>query len=247
MKRALIALGIVSKISAGFGQTPDKPLAFEVAMVKASTDVGSGTHDRSTPGTLWERNQTLRDLIQLAFNVKDYQVSGGPKWIASDRYDIDGKANFPAKDPELFRMLQTLLEERFKLAVHRETKPYTGYALVVVKGGFKMKPVVDTGHPTSNSHNGTLVATSMPLARFTQWLARRLDGPVVDATGVSAVFDFKLEFSEARSPAPATDPADAKSPPLLTALEEQLGLKLEPRKVPVEMIVVDRAEKPVEN
>src|SRR5579872_6877292 len=108
---AWIGLGIACSVASAFGQTPAKPLAFEAASLKPSKEIGS--HDKTTVGAMTERGQTLRNLIEVAYRVKEFQVIGGPKWMDADRYDVDGKSAGPAEDPELFRMLQTLLAERF--------------------------------------------------------------------------------------------------------------------------------------
>ena len=247
MKFAWIAIGFVS---AAVGQTP--PPAFEAASVKASNE--TQWQDKTNPGLMVEHGATLRNLITLAFGVKDDQVSGGPKWMDSDRYDIDAKAAGPAKDPELFRMLQTLLADRFHLEIHRETKPFPGYALLVSRGGIRAKAAADPVHPESQSHNGSLVAKAIPMGRFAQWLSRRISAPVVDATGLSAPFDFTLQWDSTtdRAGLPNTlenapTAADPRAQPLYIAIQEQLGLRLEPRNVPMEMIEVARAEKPTLN
>src|ERR1700678_2833080 len=119
-------------------QTPAAPPAFEVASVKVSHEPPDSNASKITLGTVWMRNMTLRASIGEAYNVKELQVLGGPKWLDSERYDIDAKSAGPAHGPELMAMLQTLLAERFQLALHRETKVASGYALVVSKAGLKM-------------------------------------------------------------------------------------------------------------
>jgi uncharacterized protein (TIGR03435 family) len=173
-------------------------------------------------------------------------VTGGPKWMDSDRYNINAKAAGPAKDPELLLMLRTLLVERFKLEVHRQSKPVSGYALVVAKSGLKIKPVEDTGNDSTSSHGGSLTAKGVSMARLSDWLARRLNAPVVDATGVPGVFNFKLEWTPEET-SPGTPSSAGPDFSLVAALQEQVGVKLEARKVSMELIVVERAEKPSEN
>jgi uncharacterized protein (TIGR03435 family) len=225
---------------------------FEVASVKASTS--NGAQDKTTPGTLIESGETLRQLVTVAFQVKDFQVTGGPGWMDTDRYDIVAKASGPANDELLFRMLQSLLEERFHLRAHRESKPFPGRALVVAKNGIKAQSAVDPQHPSRNSHDGVLTARALSMAQLAQWLGRRTGAPVVDNTGLSRVYDFTLtwdptsdRFDPLASGAAEPVATDPKNLPLALALQEQLGLRLEARKVPVEMIVIDSAEKPVQN
>jgi uncharacterized protein (TIGR03435 family) len=190
------------------------------------------------------QNQTLRSLVWSAYSVREYQVLGGPKWLDTDRYDINAKANKPAEEPELMLMLQTLLAERFKLLVHRESKPLPGYALVVARKGLKIKPVEGATGSSTKSANRILTAKGISMAHLADWLARQLGMPVLDDTHVSGVFDFTLQWSREDS----SGVAPAGAPPLLPdALEEQLGVRLDPRKLRQDVIVVDSAEKAVEN
>jgi uncharacterized protein (TIGR03435 family) len=242
MKRVLAAQGAALLAAAGFGQTPVQPPAFEAASIKLSTALDNGTDRDTTPGAMTIRNFSLRALVRVAYGVKEYQVVGGPKWMDAERYNISAKAAGPAKDPELLLMLRTLLGERFKVEVHRESKASQGYALVPAKGGLKIKPVEDTGDDSTSSHGGSLTAKGVSMARLCDWLARRMNAPVTDATGIAGVFNFKLEWT----PEEASSSAGPDFS-LVAALQEQLGVKLEARKVSLEMIVVDRAEKPSEN
>jgi uncharacterized protein (TIGR03435 family) len=240
--RVLAALGVALIAATGFGQTP----AFEAASIKRSTALENGTDLDSTPGTMTMRNFSLRSLVRVAYGVKEYQVVGGPKWMDSERYNINAKAAGPAKDAELMLMLRTLLGERFQVEVHRESKASQGYALVTVKGGLKIKAVEGSGNNSTSSHGGSLTAKGVSMARLCDWLARRLNAPVMDATGIAGVFDFKLEWTPEEAP-PGTPASAGPDFSLIAALQEQIGVKLEGRKVSVEMIVVDRAEKPSEN
>jgi len=236
-----------------FGQA--QPAAFEVASVKVSHEPLNSDASKTTVGSVWMRGMTLRASIGMAYNVKEFQVLGGPKWLDSERYDIDAKSAGAAHGPELMAMLQTLLAERFQLALHRETKAFPGYALVVSKAGLKMV-AVEPGKPSVSSHNGSMTAEKASMADLARDLSRRLKAQVDDATGLTRVFDFKFELppqenrtapSAGDTPgAEAADPA-AFSAALSMALQEQLGLKLEARKIPIEVLVIDRAEKPPEN
>jgi uncharacterized protein (TIGR03435 family) len=229
-------------VAAVLGQTP----AFEAASIKRSTALENGTDLDTTPGTMTIRNFSLRSLVRVAYGVKEYQVVGGPKWMDSERYNINAKAAGPAKDRELMMMLRTLLGERFKVEVHQESKASQGYALLPAKGGLKIKPVVGGGNSSTSSHGGSLTAKGVSMARLCDWLARRLNAPVMDATGIGGVFDFKLEWTPEEAP-PGTPASAGPDFSLMAALQEQIGVKLEGRKVPMELIVVDRAEKPSEN
>jgi uncharacterized protein (TIGR03435 family) len=253
MRRTILAVTLF-QVAHCLGQTPAAP-AFEVASVKVSKAPPGGSDSDSTVGSIRMRNFTLRRCIQLAYNVKESQVLGGPKWLDSDRYDIDAKSAAAARDRELMMMLQTLLAERFQLALHRESKTYPGYALVVSKAGLKMH-AVEPGESDLSTHNGSMTAEKASMANLAEDLSRRLRVPVDDATRVTAVFDFKFEFpprDNSTAPATGDTPGAAASDPasyeaaLSHALEDQLGLKLEARKIQQEVLVIDRAEKPAEN
>jgi uncharacterized protein (TIGR03435 family) len=139
-------------------------------------------------------------------------------------------------------MCQALLAERFKMAVHRETKDLPVYALVVAKEGFKLKEV-ELGHGGFSAGRGQMKASSMPLAAFAQRLSQVVDRPVLDQTGIQGAFNFTVEWS------PEDDTtASPTGPSLFTALQQQLGLKLEARRGSVEVLVVERADRvPIEN
>jgi uncharacterized protein (TIGR03435 family) len=254
MRRTILAVAIF-QVTWCFGQAPAAAPAFEVASVKVSKEPPGSDSSHSTLGRLSMRNMTLRASIGMAYDVKEPQVLGGPKWLDSDRYDIDAKSAGAARGPELRAMLQTLLAERFHVALHRETKTVPGFALVVVKAGLKM-PAVEPGQSNLSTHNGSMTAKKASMTNLASSLSRRLGAPVDDATGLASVFDFKFEIplqdNHAAPPSGDNPDAEASDPAsfgaaLSHALEDQLGLKLEACKIPVEVLVIDRAEKPVEN
>jgi uncharacterized protein (TIGR03435 family) len=218
--------------AASFGQTLGAP-AFEVASIKPTTaEPGSGSGISSDTGRIAGRNVTLRRCVRGAYGMPEAQIYGGPKWVDEERYDIDAKAAGRAGDHQLMAMLQQLLAERFKLVIHRETRPLSGYALLVGKKGITAKrSEPDTGSRT-NSSRRSIDATGCSMGCLATKLAEVLHVPVADSTGLEGKFDFKLEWI----------PDDLQTA-VLPALEEQLGLKLEGRKVPTEVIVIDRAEK----
>jgi uncharacterized protein (TIGR03435 family) len=217
-----------------------QPPAFEAATIKPSKDQPghSGSHSRT--GMIVLTGQTLKGLICVAYQVKDFQVSGGPKWMDGDRFDINAKAEGAADGVQLRNMLQTLLADRFQLVFHREQKIGPAYALVLVKSGLKIKPVEGATGSNSNGGKGKLTVTGMTMPKLADLLTRELKTPVVDLTEAPGAYDFKLEWSI------EGDANDVQSA-LFAALQQQLGLKLESRKLPVDLIVVDRAEKPSEN
>jgi uncharacterized protein (TIGR03435 family) len=248
MTRTFIAGSlIVFSAFAAFGQE------FDVASVKPDKS-GDGHSDNSISSDqdavkLTFRNVSLLNCIQRAYEVKDYQISG-PDWLKSEKYDII--ATVPDKIPndQLWPMLQKLLANRFQLKLHRETKVLPIYEMVVARSGLKIKEVEPGEHSGTWQSARELTAKSEPLPHFADVLSRLVDRPVVDKTGVSGVFDFALEYSrDDGRPVHRPDDNSIDVPPsIFTALQEKLGLKLEPKKGPVEILVIDAAEKvPTEN
>jgi len=215
--------------------------AFEVASIKPNP-TGGGHSDTDVDGNLLRmKNVTLKACITWAYRFTDSQISG-PDWLASERFDITAKTESGPPKPE---MLAAVLEERFKLAVHRETKEMTEYALVVAKSGPKLKKV-DPGEGDTTSRRGHLTATRLSMNALARFLAGpnvRLGRPVVNKTGLDGVFDFNLDWTPE-----GAEPKNDAPPSIFVALQEQLGLKLEAQKGPVEVLVVDHVEKaPTEN
>ena len=224
---------------------------FEVASVKPSPadqrNGNSGGHSGS--GRLTMTNVTLKRYIMGAYGVGPNQILGGPDWLDSDRYDIVAKADQPVGDGILMAMLQTLLAERFKLAIHRENRPIQAYILEVAKNGPKLEKAGDAASTTGNGH-GLIDARAIAMTRFAAVLARQMDAPVVDRTGLEGKFNLKLQWTpESDKPLkPGTDAAAMDSGlSIFTAIQQQLGLRLRAQRVPVEMIVIDHAEKASEN
>jgi len=239
---------------AGFAQRQDVRPAYEAASVKPNTAGSNGSSSNGSKGQIVFANQTLKRLVERAYGVKPFQVAT-PRWMEEIRFDIAAKYPPDTKNDDRPLMLRTLLEDRFKLAVHRESKDMPGYALVVAKSGFKLKPVEPGGSGDSrvvgyDSSNGgrvqTLTAKKTSMALLADLLARDLGVMVIDRTAIEGVYDFELRFTldDQNSSGSDADPA----PSLFAALQETLGLRLLSQKVPVEIIVVDHAERvPAEN
>ncbi len=215
-----------------------QPPAFEGATIKPS-DV-QGQHSHSNPGMMALSGLTLKGLIARAYEVEIFQVEGGPKWTGQDRFDVNAKAEGAASGPQLLQMLQTLLADRFQLTLHHETKIASAFQLVVAKSGLKVKAAEGAAGSHSQGGKGRLEAQGLTMEELAKGLSRDVGGPVVDMTGVKGRFDFTLEW------AVDGDANDVQSA-LLAALPQQLGLKLEMKRVPLDFLVVDKAEKPSEN
>src|ERR1041385_7699053 len=162
--------------------TPAQP-AFEVASIKPSLAEAGSSGWHTNQGLMRMNNQTLRQLISIAYSVSDAQIAGGPKWLAADRFDITAKPPKPDSEPEYRLMLRSLLIERFKLTVHRETRQFPGYSLVVAKGGHKMAKAEVPGSSTKGGL-GKINATGASMPKLAELLTRTLRLPVVDATGI---------------------------------------------------------------
>jgi uncharacterized protein (TIGR03435 family) len=193
-------------------------------------------------GRINYRNVTVRTLIRKAYGLKIYPPSTGPDALSTDRYDIVARASGPSSEEQTMRMLQALLEERFKLVLHHETKELRVYALVRGKSGTKLHEVKDDGSAaeigTAEGHQIKGHHVSMKL------LAEALQGfigdPVLDTTGLTGLFDLSLDFTLDES-------LSATGSSVFEAVQQQLGLKLEARKGPVEVVVIDHVEKPSGN
>jgi len=295
-----------------------KPAApMQPGMIRVGMNGGPGT---ASPGQINVTNMNARDLMAAAFNVKDYQISG-PDYIDSQRFDIIAKVPGGATKEDVQVMWQNLLKERFGLKLHHETKEMPMYALVVAKGGSKLKESdptpaasLDSGPggpdglpagapppprmgkdgmpelPKSMRRTGAMgmmmmpgrmrmMGTAVTISRLVDILARQYDRPVVDQTGLTKTYDITLDFAPENMGGPkgmpmpprvmdggggggmagpppgggggdgtVRAPEGGEAPTLATALQEQLGLKLEPKKGPVDLLVIDHVEKtPTEN
>jgi len=223
---------------------------FEVATIKFHPEPITSSMDPSVRGArMTGTASTLVDMVITAYGLRYDQVSGGPGWANSDHFDLAAKAEGerPLTQDQARKMLQNLLADRFQLKVHRETKEVPVYALVVAKNGHKLKEssADATGKNFVRTGGGGM---HMEAAKGTmEQLARQLSGtagrPVIDKTGLTGYYAYTLDWSAANR-TPETEP---EPPVMFTALQEQLGLRLEAAKGPFEMLIIDHAEKPTEN
>jgi bla regulator protein blaR1 len=250
-KRAVLAAGglaaVVGSIAIGVlfapaGRAQSRP-TFEVASVKPSNSDASSSGIHTGHGRLDGNNVTLKRCIMGAYGVGPHQVFGGPDWMESDRFEITAKADQPTGgDDVLMLMLQSLLAERFHLVVRRETRTIPALVLEVAKNGPKLEKAEagEAGTNTSTSNTGRFIdAHNISMDLFAKVLARQMELPVVNGTGLEGVFNFKLQWS------PQSQAVEGVS--IFTAIQEQLGLRLHSRKAPVEILVIEHVEKPSEN
>lgn len=219
-------------------------------------------------GRIDASNVTLKILVEQAYGVRDFQISGGPSWVNTERFDVSAKADGQTTPEAMQAMMRSLLKDRFKLEIHKDTKELPMYTLTVAKSGPKMKagtapPPPPDAPPGAGRPNGPMIrmgrglieAQNMPMSMLATTLGRQLGRSVEDKTGLPGTYDVKLEWTPDETQGGGmrelggdrAAPVDATGPTIFAALQEQLGLKLESQKGPVEIVVIDRVEKPSEN
>jgi len=248
MLRAVIVFTFASL--AVFGQAAATP-AFEVASIR----VGEPGREaiEVVPGSLTMRHVRLTACIRWAYGVPEFQVSG-PAWMNDVWFDISAKAGSPASEADLRLMLQTLLADRFKFASHRQVKEIPALILTVGKNGHKLQPVDVEGSPSFKTGKLNLIGQGATLRQLTEFLAREIRNPIIDQTGLTGRFNYTLDINSyitdeiRKSQGPNGGPPPDAPSIIAQAMQAQLGLRLDAKKAPVEMIVVDHLEKtPTEN
>ena len=239
----------------------DANLAFEVATIKPANPETRGQSilvGRGGSNLFTTTNTTLNDLITFAYGIHVRQIVGGPAWLESDKFDISAKPEQPGipNVTQLGTMVKKLLAERFGLAFHSEKRELSAYVITVGKNGPKLAKDETGGIlPGFGGRGpGSVGVRNSTMAEFAGFLQGRiLDRPVVDQTGLSGKFDFTLDWRPDLTQLPPganppqLPPEVEARPDLFTAIQEQLGLKLEPAKTPVEVYVIDKVQKPSEN
>lgn len=259
------------------GTADAKVPVFDVVSVKPDKSVSGMIRVMTKPDGYSATNISLKMLLQAAYGIREDLISGAPSWVDAARYDIDAKVAGPDVDtlkklsPEQRRaMLQPMLAERFKLVVHTETKQLPVYELVIAKGGSKLKEAAP-GDTYPNGIKGPdgvarggmmrvglgqLAAQGVPISSMVNMLSQQLHKTVIDKTGLTGKYDLELNWTPDQASEPMFkgadssqhDPApDSSAPSIFTAIQEQLGLKLQSAKGSVETLVVDHVEMPSEN
>jgi uncharacterized protein (TIGR03435 family) len=241
-------------------QTADTPPAFDVASVRASQMTQTGREGggrggrgniQTSPGSLTMRNVTLKNAVRWAYHVTDYQVSG-PDWLDSARFNIVAKAPSQAGEEQLQLMLRTLLADRFKLVLHRQPKEFQVYVLSPGKNGPKLQESSSQGEGSIQTQQDrmSVVVQRTPISQMIDMLTPILGAPVLDMTGLKGKYDITVNIADYMADM-QTGAGGAPPDPLSiirAALEAKLGLKLESKKMPLDVLVVDHAEKiPTEN
>jgi uncharacterized protein (TIGR03435 family) len=244
-------LSVHAQSAAAHAPNPD----FSVTSVKpGDPSVRRGSLEyRPEVGEFDSNSATLDQLIGFAYDVRAYQIVGGPKWRDTASFTIDAKAESPIPSgpasTQIFRtMVQALLAKRFQLVVRQETRDAPVYELVVDKNGSKLKEGTEaTGG--IRMETGQLIGMAAPMFLLVNQLSRQLGRTVIDKTGLLRKYDFTLRWEPDSGPAGSDTPllSDSPGPSIFTAVQDDLGLKLQPTKGPVKFIVIDRLEKPDAN
>jgi uncharacterized protein (TIGR03435 family) len=247
--------------------------AFEVASIKPARagQRGGSVSTLLRSGRLIVQSYNLTLLVRTAYQVRVEDISGGPDWRETDRYDIEAKAEGSvATEETLFFMLRSLLADRFKLSVHREKKEIPVYHLVIAKKEPKLQPAKDADSAQNqpgprggfggagapcwtcgslrvqvDAAGGRRIIGRASMPELANFFARLAGRPVLDRTGIAGVFDIKLEWVPL--PDEFSRSTGSADPEMMSAIQEQLGLRLENQKGAGEILVIDRAEKPAEN
>ena len=231
----------VTFAQAGWAQTVNEDLRFEVASIKPRVDIAQRAGVEETPNLVRLENLSLSGIIASAYGVPDFQLIA-PDWTTRTRFDIEARPPAGYTSAQRQPMLRNLLADRFKLQVHREKRPVTGYELRVAAGGHKL-PAATGVRGFFTARPGLISGTSRTVAELVNPLRSMVGGPVVDETGLTGSYDLKLEWTPDTGTA-----ATASDLSIFTALREQMGLRLEPSKVTIDVVVVDRVERtPTEN
>lgn len=253
MIRALLLLALLSWSAYAAEAQP----SFEVASVKTVDPKvplapGALVGVQMLPGRFVARRVTVFQLLQNVYDVKSFQISGGPSWIKSEQFDIQATAEGSASEDQMKLMAQALLADRFQLKVHREIREIPVYALVAGKNGPKLQTAKDAtqcgGTGCFQVGNGSLAASGGTMAFTADVLTRLLDRPALDKTGLAGHYDFKLTYdqSSVKPPIVGMPMAPTDGPSIFAAVED-LGLKLNPEKDPIEMLAIDSLERPGAN
>ena len=258
---ALFALFTAPLFAQAPPAVPDD-LRFEVASFKPSLPEGRGGGIRPAEGGMRyiANNCSIKTMITVVYRVKPAQIVGGPSWLDTEPYDMEAKAEKPSSPDELHTMLMNLLVDRMHLQFHKEKREMRMYALTVGKDGPKLTP-----HEAQNAHDPwidiaqekflhlKLTATAVPMDYVAFRLGGLMDLPVVDLTGLKGGYDFTLSYTRDLPPGfpeggkiNGEDP-DTSGPTIFDAVKQQLGLELKAQRGPVEVIVIDHAEKPSAN
>lgn len=228
--------------------------SFETASVRLSTASSPRSSVKIDAAQATLTNVTLSSVIQRAYTARPYQIDG-PDWLSSRRFNITGKIPTGATPEQVNAMFRNLLAERYHLALRHETRPLNGYELIVGRNGPKLKPPSDSNPGMTLMEDvkagavvSTLTARAQPVSELINVITREFRLPVIDKTGLAGKFDFAFDFAPQAPGALPAESADLSGAPNLLTAVQQLGLKLNPAKVPADILVIEHADQtPTEN
>jgi uncharacterized protein (TIGR03435 family) len=248
---ALIAVPVLSQLPDPAAANPPKPLTWDAVSIKPHKQLDNSSTMQWTSDGIEFRNMTLQALFLNAFDVRsESQITGYPAWVNSEHFDIQAKMDAETADqyrklkgPESGRQwrsfMRQILDERFGLKFHIEKRELPVYNLIVAKQGLKLKESVDDGNGMSSMGQGKLTAHRSQVGSLAFSLSGTVGRVIIDKTGLTALYDIDLTWSP--------DDEPNTGPSIFAALQEQLGLKLEPAKAPLDVVVIDHIERPSEN
>jgi uncharacterized protein (TIGR03435 family) len=234
-------IAVFAILTVAFAQTSP---TFEVASIHPNQAGAEGSViDLPETGRLRVTNATLKTLIRAAYGIQNDQISGGPKWLDSDRYDIEARTSGPITEDQDQPLLQSLLADRFRLKTHREQRELTVYGLMLAKNGPLFSKSTGTSSSIHTNHGpgeSRIAVTGISIGQFAGMLGNRMGRIVTDKTGLSGNYDFTLVWDPDSTPG-------STFPSVFAALQEQMGLRLESQKATVPVLVIDSADHPSDN
>ena len=239
----VFGIGALVLASVSHGQTSER---FEVAVIRPSEIAGDSGLQLFEGGRLLVTNEPVQLLIRIAFRLQDAQISSGPSWVASDRYDVEAKTGRPERirPVEMSPLMQSLLADRFSLKFHWETRTIDVLTLRTDKGELRVKPKaageVNSMNSSTEPRGSRLIATATSLTLLAGYIGNRLGKIVLDKTELGDEYNFTLEWG-------SDDTTDPSVPSLPTALREQLGLRLQSERAPMPVLVIDSVARPSDN
>lgn len=241
-KKSLAGIAITTALAA---QQQSAKVEFDAVSIKPADPAAPAHMAQQTPGGFRGRNLRLFELMMGAWHLNRDQIVGGPSWLETAGWDIDARLSAGASAKQVPQMMQAMLSDRFRLVTHRETRTLPVYALTVAKGGVKLH---EGDGPGGMSAGPRLIRYSGgTMGELAGQLSSYLGRHVIDQTGMTGQYAISLSFAPVDLSASADDAVQDLAPSIFQALQEQAGLKLEAVKGPVEVLVIDHAEKPSEN
>jgi uncharacterized protein (TIGR03435 family) len=257
MRRIVVVAGLMLGVVRGVAQEmpSGKRLEFEVASVRQAKPDARGGYIKALPGgaEYVAQNMSVAVMFSLMYKVPMRQIEGAPEWMRTDGYDIDAKADGRYSLDDLHVMYQHLLADRFQIKFHTVTREGPVYALLLDKGGLKMKPNESAENfaiPLTYGADGAAVGVRVPMVYLCWWLGQNLqrdERPVIDRTGLTGFYDFRMDFVPPGFEGSGRDGGGVEKPSIFVAVKEQLGLRLEAQRGPVVYYVIDSVTRPGEN